>query len=592
MTHKFYFTPLDRLPDSVTINGFELTMDQIIAVARKQAKVFLDVKAKRRVGCCRKVVEILLERREVVYGLTTGLGKLRDIIISPEDVSTLQMNMIRSHAAGVGDPLPEDVVRAAILLRANTLARGNSGVRVEIIQCLLYILNDGIYPFIPSKGSVGASGDLAPLSHLALLVIGDPEAKIFNPLSVKERRKIGYVSTPSIDDFIAWPNDALEIEKITEEFGWSFKPCVLEAKEGLALTNGTQIMTAMAALACYDTFYLLRTAEAAAALSLEGQRAVAFAFRPEIHEARPLEHQGEVAKRILGYLDGSQIIELYINSAYLNRAVRRLKDAEELLFRKQTDMGGPEAEGVMPLVRVGKRISEHAHQIAEILKDAVSHYQSISKSIENKCGSFDTDVRRQLVEFKSIIQPIRMAVAHTYQDIQSPAFPNIPEISSLLAETLRDLDRAVPSAPPIQDDYSFRCIPQVAACAYRCLDHTSHIVAVEINSATDNPLLFPPQPEGGLDNMEPEEYLRWIKKEPSRIAACAANVLGGGNFHGEPIAVIMDYLAICLAEIANISERRIAHLVDETVSNGLPGFLTESTGLNSGFMIPQYTAAA
>jgi len=172
------------------------------------------------------------------------------------------------------------------------------------------------------------------------------------------------------------------------------------------------------------------------------------------------------------------------------------------------------------------------------------------------------------------------------------SFPPAEKARDHVADALRDLAQSVPSAPPFQDDYSFRCIPQVISCAYQACKQALQVLSVEINSATDNPLIFPPEPPGGFDAVSPSRYKSWLKKDPGRIAGSLSSVIGGGNFHGEPLAIVLDYLAIALAEAASISERRIAHLVDEDLSGGLPAFLVRHSGLNSGFMIPQYTAAA
>ena len=573
----------------IEITGSDLVIEHVVAVARFGAKVRLSEQALHRVGICRTMVDVLLEEKAVVYGLTTGFGKLRDRIIPVEKAAQLQINLIRSHACGVGHPFAEDVVRAAMLLRINTLARGNSGIRVETLQQLVNMLNDGIYPFVPEKGSVGASGDLAPLSHMVLPLIGDESAKIFNP-ELRTDGRLGpnkYVADPTGSEFMAMPcGDDFSVAK--KKFGWTFEPVVLQAKEGLALNNGTQFMAAMASLAIYDSFFLLRNAELGAAMSLESQRGVLFAFSDEIHRARNLSHQQECAARTRQYTDGSEILAIYLNSGYINRSIRNLQDAmEEVDFEF-----APKGERPESVAWVRGRIETHRDDLRSLLATSKEHYERENDGYEVEVRRGMTEVRRQIKFFGEYLRPIKTAVTETYTRMNAPDFPLMEEARLKMASAISDLEKAVPASPPVQDDYSFRCFPQVVACAYRALWHIEAVVAEEINSATDNPLLFPPEPDGGFTAMTIAQYKQWLADSPERINYCLEHVLGGGNFHGEPLALSLDYLTMALAEVANIAERRIAHLVDESVSSGLHGFLIESTGLNSGFMVPQYTAAA
>jgi histidine ammonia-lyase len=357
----------------------------------------------------RAVVERLVADAATVYGITTGFGDLADVRIDASQSAELQQNLVRSHAAGVGDPLPEEVVRAMLLLRANTLAIGLSGVRVEVAELLCAMLNAGVHPSIPSRGSVGASGDLAPLAHLALVVIGEGEA------TVDQGRLPG--------------GEALAAAGLS--------PLRLEAKEGLALLNGTQLMAGIGALAVRDGRRLALVADLVGAMSLEAMLGTSAAFAAPLIAARP--HPGQVA-----------------SAADLRR-----------------HLGGSE---------IGASHRDDPHRI--------------------------------------------------------------------------------------QDPYSLRCMPQVHGAARDALEHLARVLAVEINAATDNPLVFPP------DENSPD-----------------GEVISGGNFHGEPVAIAIDLAKIALAELASISERRTARLVDAHLS-GLPAFLTARSGLESGLMIAQYTAAA
>lgn len=351
----------------------------------------------------RAVVERLVAENATAYGITTGFGDLADVRIEPAQTAELQRNLVRSHAAGVGEPLPEDVVRAMLLLRVNTLAIGLSGVRAELTALLCEMLNAHVHPVVPSRGSVGASGDLAPLAHLALVVIGEGEADT--------------------------PAGRLPGATALEQAGLG--PMQLEAKEGLALLNGTQLMAGIGALVLHDGLRLAASADVIGAMSLEAMQGTAVAFDARLIEARP--HPGQVASaaHLRALLEGSQI-------------------------------------------GAAHRASGHR----------------------------------------------------------------------------------------VQDPYSLRCMPQVHGAARDALDELGRVLAVEMNSATDNPLVF-----------------------------ATGEVISGGNFHGEPVALALDYAVLALAELASISERRTARLVDAHLS-GLPAFLSDNPGLESGLMIAQYTAAA
>jgi histidine ammonia-lyase len=366
--------------------------------------VTLEPDAIDRMRASRAVVEQLVAEGRTVYGVTTGFGDLSTVRIEPEQTAELQRNLVRSHAAGVGEPLPVEVVRAMLLLRANALAIGLSGVRPQVVELLIGMLNGEVHPVVPSRGSVGASGDLAPLAHLALAVIGEGEARL--------------------DDAGPGPSaQALERARL--------EPLQLEAKEGLALLNGTQLMAALAALALHDARQLAVSADAIGAMSVEAMEGTAAAFAEELVAARPHPGQVAVAAHLRELLAGSQI--------------------------------------------------------------GASHASSGHK---------------------------------------------------------------------VQDAYSLRCMPQVHGAVRDALDQLERVLAVEMNAATDNPLVFP-----------------------------SGEVISGGNFHGEPLALAIDYAKAAITELASISERRTARLVDAHLS-GLPAFLSDAPGLRSGLMIAQYTAAA
>ena len=389
----------------IEIDGSTLTLEKTLAVAEGE-QVSISSNAIEAVLRARRVVDSILKSGEVVYGINTGFGKLSDVTIPAGQLKELQVNLVRSHSCGVGDPLPEQVVRAMLLQRANVLAKGFSGCRPIVIETLIEMLNRGVHPVIPSRGSVGASGDLAPLAHQALVAIGEGEA------IYKGERMPGL--------------QALTRAGIT--------PLTLEAKEGLALLNGTQAMTAVGGLALVNAERLAAAADIAGVMSLEALRGTPVAFDHRIHSVRPHTGQVLVAERLRKLMDGSQIRE--------------------------------------------------------------SHRDSTAD-------------------------------------------------------------------PRVQDAYAIRCMPQVHGAVRDSLAHARRTLEIEINSATDNPLIFP---ETG-------------------------QVLSGGNFHGEPIALALDYTAIAVADLGTISERRVERLVNPDLS-GLPAFLTPHAGTNSGMMIAQVAAVS
>ena len=403
--------------DLIVLTGADLTVADVEAVARHDARAALDIHARERMQEARDVIEALVGRGEVVYGVTTGFGDLASTFIPPADAARLQANLIASHAAGVGSPFPREVVRAMLLLRANTLALGHSGCRPLLVDRICEFLDLGIHPVVPEQGSVGASGDLAPLAHLALPVIG---------LGQVEFR--GQV-VPSL---VALRETGLE-------------PLTLEPKEGLALLNGTQLMSALGALLLADADRLTRTASVAAAMSVEALLGTEVAFAAPYQLARPHPGQVEVAAELRHLLRGS-----------------------------------------------GLQTAHHA------------------------------------------------------------------------------------SGHKVQDPYSLRCVPQVHGAVRDALDHLRRVLDIELNSATDNPLVFPAGGDVPID----------------ALATGGGLVISGGNFHGEPIALALDFAKLALAELGAISERRTALLVDPRLNGGLPAFLTPDPGRNSGLMIVQYTAAA
>jgi len=387
----------------ITLDGHSLTLDQVAAVAWQRAPVSLALSALTHIADARRVVEQIVEQERVVYGINTGFGKLATVTIPRHDIQRLQLNLVRSHCCGIGDPLSEAETRAMMLMRVNVLAKGFSGIRPVVVETLVNMLNANVLPVVPAKGSVGASGDLAPLAHLALAVIGEGE--------------------------VMYQGGRLPAREALSRVG--IAPLHLEAKEGLALLNGTQGMTAVGGLALLRAKELADVADVAGAMSLEALHGTVVACDPRIQAARPHAGQMRVAERLIELTRDSEIM--------------------------------------------------------------ASH---------------------------------------------------------------RD-------CPRVQDAYSLRCMPQVHGAVRDVLAHVEKVLEVEINSATDNPLVF----------------------------ADSGDVISGGNFHGEPVALALDYLAMAVAELGAISERRIERLVNPDLSE-LPAFLTPTPGICSGLMLFQIAAVS
>ena len=389
--------------ETITIGYDGLTLADLVAVARDRRQVVLTEGSETRIRKARRLVEHWIAEGKTIYGITTGFGALSDVAISAMNTRRLQENIIMSHAAGVGSPLNSETVRAVLVLRIKDLARGHSGIRLETVQRLIDLLNQNICPVIPEKGSVGASGDLAPLAHLSLVLLGKGEA-FYNGEKIPGAT-------------------ALQMCKLN--------PITLEAAEGLALVNGTQVMTAIGALCVNDALQLSRLIDIAGAMSLEVLMGSRTEFNPRIHKVRPHPGQAAVAENMERIIQDSEII--------------------------------------------------------------TSH---------------------------------------------------------------KDCYR-------IQDAYTLRCSPQVHGATKDAIAYARNVIEIEMNASTNNPLIFADQ----------EDFLL------------------GGNFHGQPVGLALDFLGMAVAELANISERRIERLVNPHLS-GLPAFLVKDGGLNSGFMIAQYTAAA
>lgn len=396
------------------LDGKSLTLEEIEKFLSGNVKVELTAESKKRVKKARAMVDHWVKTDEIVYGITTGFGEFANVKISQENLEQLQENLIISHSVGVGDPLPSFIVKTMMLLRVNALASGHSGIRLTTLQLLIDMINNNIIPVVPSQGSVGSSGDLAPLSHLVLAMIGKGKVQVFNELTYLTKKNTKPINSKSV----------------FKKFG--LEAVRLSAKEGLALINGTQMMTAFAAYISIQAKKLLKYSDIAGALSHEALRGTDKAYDKRIHMLRPFEGQTATAKNMLKLITGSEI--------------------------------------------------------------RTSHIENDNR---------------------------------------------------------------------VQDSYSIRCIPQIHGASKDAVNYVCSRVAIELNSVNDNPLIFP---DDG-DHLE------------------------GGNFHGQPMALAMDFMSIALSELANVAERRVERLTNGSLSD-LPRFLTKEGGLNSGFMIAQYTAAS
>jgi histidine ammonia-lyase len=405
------------------ISGKDLTLEAVREVAVDRRPVLLDPDAREAVDRARAVVDALVAENRVSYAITTGVGKLADVRIAGDQIRELQLNLVRSHAGGIGEPLSAAETRAMMLLRANSLSKGHSGVRGAVIDTICEMLNRGVTPMVPSQGSVGASGDLAPLAHLALALIGEGEC-----LDERNQR------IPAAD--------TMRRAQI--------KPLVLEAKEAVSLINGTQAMLAVGILALLAAEILTDTADVIGALSLDALRGTDVAFDERIHKARPHPGQLRTAANLRKMLEGSSLRQSHV-----------------------------------------------------------------------------------------------------------------------------DCDR-------VQDAYSLRCMPQVHGAVRDTLAHCREVFEIEVNSAVDNPLVFM---KGATTHVGGRPAER-------SSATLEADVISGGNFHGQPLAFALDFLGIALSALAGISERRLERLVNPALSEGLPPFLAAGAGLNSGFMMAQVAAAS
>ncbi len=482
-----------KTTDSPTIqlDGFSLTIEKVVALSTKNGsgcypKVVIAKSALKKVRICAEFIKKKAEiDKEIIYGVTTGFGSKADTAIELSHAKELQRNLLLSHSTGMGANLPTEIVRAMMVIRLNTLLQGHSGVQIPTVELLQELLNHEVHPVIPSQGSVGASGDLCPLSHMALPLIGEGEVTIGDDPTILQSR--------------------VALKKL------KLSPIELSYKEGLALNNGTALMTALGSLAVYESKQVLRLATSVSAMAFEAlcARSDSYAYAP-IHKIRNHSGQIVVARWLTTLLQGSTHIDMHMSDVLDNERLN-------ILITKNICS---ESKQLMLLEELDRILNAEPHRQR---KFSAELYKCVPTEGE---GS----------EWKKMLE---------------------------FAE----------KKFKIQDSYSIRCIPQVLGASYSAIEHVEQIISHELNAAVDNPLLF-------LEELHGE------------LGVTNDKVISGGNFHGEPLGMALDYLKLAVSEIGSIIERQINKLVDSSTNDGLPSFLVNSGGLNSGLMVSQYVAAA
>lgn len=568
----------------VVIGAEPLTIPEIVAVARNFAPVELADEARRRIALSRAVVDTLTDRNVKVYGITTGFASLRDRRIEPSQAGQLSENLIRSHATGVGEPFSEDVVRAALLVRANALAKGYSGVRVVFVEKLLELLNKRIYPFVPEQGSVGSSGDLAPLSHLFLAVIGDPEARVHRVCFSDEN----IARTKTFDSVRR--NDFVSLRELDDQV-LTYDPIKLEAKEGLAANNGAVFAAVVSALATHDAETIISSAELISALSFEALQAVPDCLEPAITASRPHEGHRTSAANIRSALRNSELIPENgaggLNIARYNRAIMTLHEIITTLKRSDKSK-----QSVELLQNIRDLMISKETALAATIADERSKLAATCEG-SGECRPLkEAELQACKSAFSEILKEWESALG--WRD--SNAAPLTPAASKALSALYHEqIEKIVrpDTDPDVQDNYSFRATPTVLGAARDALAHCQATLETEINSATDNPLILIETllEACGAGSALPEiaEFRAWLS---DNWTVAADNVKSAANFHGEPVGLVAEYLSQALAEVGNISERRLAVLMDKDHSKGMPSYLVWEPGLNSGLMLTQYTAAS
>jgi histidine ammonia-lyase len=534
---------------NIILNGQNLTISQVMRVATKYTKVEISTDALENVLESRNFIVNQVELGNIIYGVTTGFGINADKVIARKDAGKLQRNLLLSHACGVGKPFDEAIVRAIMVIRLNTLLAGHSGVRLETIRLLQQFLNHKIHPIIPEQGSVGASGDLCPLSHMSIPLMG--EGLVEYQGHTFKTREI-YALEP-----------IKEINEATKKHNANFSssldqlpliaPIELSYKEGIGLSNGTTVMVALGVFGVYASKNLIRKATISAALAMEGHCSRPQAFDAKIHAVRRHQGQIEIAKRIRTLTQGSTMIGIRPIDIFCHFPLDVLKSDTDLSPLQKT------------LKKLHQHLKEHVAKSDDLEIQLLAEDRLIE--IEHLLNIKKPESQLKFKHLKSILKFIPIIFCDFLLDNLNPDISNKKYWKSLIKIAKNKITP--------QDAYSIRCLPQVFGASLKAIQHAESVIADELNAVVDNPIIF-------------------LRKQilPDGERVLRNEVLSGGNFHGQPIALILDYLKLAVAEIGNIMERQVAKLVDASTNDGLPAFLIDSAGINSGLMIPQYTAAA
>ena len=533
---------------NIILNGQSLSIDQVLRVAEDYAKVEIAPEAIENVIESQIFITKQVELGKIVYGVTTGFGINADKVIEQKDASDLQRNLLLSHACGVGKPFDEGIVRAIMLIRLNTLLAGHSGVRLETIRLLQQFLNFKIHPVIPEQGSVGASGDLCPLSHMAIPLMGEGLVHF-------KGQKMRTAELYKLED-IQLINRQIELENQSRE-GHKKMPLIapikLSYKEGIGLSNGTTLMVSLGVFGVSRAKKLMDKSILSAALLMEGHCSRPKAFDHKIHAVRKHSGQVEIAKRVRELTEGSTMIGI--------EPMDILKHFPKTIIVKNADFS----------VLTNRLTQLQAHLRKQI---EITNNLEIQIKAKNRLARVErllnVEKAQDFLDYENLDGVVEY-IPKLFCDFLLKYMPT--ELKN--REFWKDLVKIAKKKITPQDAYSIRCFPQVFGASLKAIEHAEAVITEELNAVVDNPIIF-------LQNQ--------ILPDGTKVKY--DDVISGGNFHGQPIALVLDYLKLAVAEMGNIMERQINKMVDAATNDGLPPFLIQDAGLHSGLMIPQYTAAA
>lgn len=535
-------------PTKIILNGRSLSIEQVLRVAEDFAKVEIADEAIENVIESQIFITNQVELGKIVYGVTTGFGINADKVIEQKDASELQRNLLLSHACGVGKPFDESIVRAIMTIRLNTLLAGHSGVRLETIRLLQQFLNYNIHPHIPEQGSVGASGDLCPLSHMSIPLMG--EGLVY--FEGQRMRTSELYALPQIQKINA-EIEATNTHRSEHDKMPLIAPIELSYKEGIGLSNGTTLMVSLGVFGVSRAKRLMDKSILSAALLMEGHCSRPKAFDHKIHAVRKHSGQTEIARRVRELTKGSTMIginpidilrhfpkTIIVDNADFSVLTNRLTQLHNHL-QKQI--------GITNNLEVQIKAKERLVNVERLLKIETPQDFLNFENLE-KVMDF---IPKLFCDFLLKYMPTELKNRTFWQDLVHIAKRKITP----------------------QDAYSIRCFPQVFGASLKAIEHAEAVISEELNAVVDNPIIF-------MEN----QIL------PDGTKVMENDVISGGNFHGQPIALVLDYMKLAVAEMGNIMERQINKMVDAATNDGLPPFLIQGAGLNNGLMIPQYTAAS